>query len=464
MLIKNGKVVTEYKTLIADLLIENGKIKKIGENLKNEGEVIDTGGKYVLPGGIDVHTHMDLDVGIARAQDDFYTGTIAAACGGTTTIVDHPAFGPKGCSLDYQINNYHSLAREKAVIDYSFHGVIQHVDEDVLDKMEKLIKEGITSYKIYMTYDYRLCDTDILKVLKRAKELELIVAVHPENDEVIKKRYEFIDKGLTAPIYHERSRPKECEAEAIERVIKINKEANDANLYIVHLSNHLGMKKINNGKRTGVKNLFTETCPQYLFLDEEYYLRNDGIKYILSPPLRNKENNNLLWNDIINNDIDVIGTDHCPFDYELKKQMGSSDFTKCPNGLPGVETRIPLLFSKGVLDGKISANRFADICCTNPAKLFGMYPEKGVIREGSDADIIIIESKENIIDHRMLHENVDFTPYEGMKINAVIDTVISRGEVIVKDNEFIGKKGRGLFIKRNKPNTNIHMEDSNEQL
>ena len=455
MLIKNGMVVLEYGCETVDILIENSIIKEIGKDLESD-DVIDAKGKYVLPGGVDVHTHMNLDVGIAVSQDDFYTGTVAAACGGTTTIVDHIAFGPIGCSLDYQVKKYHNLAEDKAVIDYGFHGVIQHIDDDVLSKMETMIDDGITSYKIYMTYDYCLNDDDIYTVLKRAKELGIIIAVHPENDEVIKKRHEFVKKGLTAPIYHERSRPAECEAEAIGRIIEINKSAGDANLYVVHLSNQLGMNKINEAKLDRAENVFVETCPQYLFLNDEYYLKEDGIKYILSPPLREKKNNDLLWQDIIAEDIDTIGTDHCPFDYKLKVKMGSDDFTKCPNGLPGVETRIPLMFSKGVLNGKISVNHFADICSTNPAKLFGMYPKKGVIKEGSDADIVIIDPNKNtIIRHDDLHENVDFTPYEGIEIKCSIDTVISRGDIIVKNNQFIGDKKRGKFIKRNKPNTNL---------
>ncbi len=456
MLIKNGIVVTENNTQIADVLIADGVIKEIGQNLQDD-DVIEASGKYVLPGGVDVHTHMDLDVGIAIAQDDFYTGTIAAACGGTTTIVDHIGFGPKNCSLDHQVKHYHTLAKNKAVIDYGFHGVIQHVDEDVLNKMESMIEDGITSYKIYMTYDYFLSDDDIYKVLGRARELGIIIAVHPEDNDIVSQRYSFVEKGLTAPIYHERSRPVECEAKAINNIININKKAGDAKLYIVHLSNHLGMEYINKGRKHGLKNLFAETCPQYLFLNDENYLQEDGIKYILSPPLRPKENNELLWQDIMNGDIATIGTDHCPFDYKLKVKMGKDDFTKCPNGLPGVEARIPLMFSYGVLDGKISPNRFAQLCSTNPAKLFGIYPKKGVIAVGSDADIIIINpDKKTVITHDNLHENVDFTPYEGMEINCDIDCVISHGEIIVKNNEYIGEKARGQFLKRNKSNTNIN--------
>lgn len=452
MVIKNGIVVTENGTLNADVLIRDGKIIQIGNNL-SDTETIDAAGKYVLPGGIDVHTHMDLDVGIAVAQDSFYTGTIAAACGGTTAIVDHLAFGPKGCGLDHQVKHYHELADGNAVIDYSFHGVLQHVDADVLAKMESLMAEGITSYKIYMTYDYKITDGDIYTILKRAKELGLIIAVHPENDRVVnRKRQELVAAGCTQPIYHARSRPVECEAEAVNRVCEISQMAGDAPLYIVHLSNHLGMEYINLNKQNGLKNVFVETCPQYLVLDESCYLREDGVKFILSPPLREKQNNTLLWEDIAKGCIDTVATDHCPFDYTLKQKMGGADFTKCPNGLPGVELRIPLLFSEGVLKKRITADAFAKLCSTNPAKLFGMYPQKGAIREGGDADIVIIDpDKEQTVSHANLHENVDYTPYEGMKILCAIDTVLSRGDVIVRDNSFVGAKARGRFINRNKP-------------
>lgn len=452
MVIKNGIVVAEDGAKIQDVLIRDGLIAGIGENLA-DAEVIDAAGKYVLPGGIDAHTHMDLDVGIAVAQDDFYTGTVAAACGGTTTIVDHPAFGPKGCRLEHQINRYHELARDKAVVDYSFHGVIQHVDADVLAKMGTLAAEGVTSFKIYMTYDYRIDDAGIYAVLKRAKELGVMIAVHPENDGVVTaRRRELVSQGLTAPIYHERSRPVECEAEAVNRVMMISKTAGDAPLYIVHISNHQDMEYIELAKRHGLKNVFAEMCPQYLTLDESCYLRDDGIKFILSPPLRDRSNNALLWGDIQNGFIDTVATDHCPFDYTLKTKLGGSDFTKCPNGLPGVELRYPLMFSEGVLKQRISANAFASLCATNPAKLFGLYPQKGAIRAGSDADIVVIDpNSKHIITHAELHENVDYTPYEGMELLCSVDTVISRGEVIVRNNEYIGAKARGRFIKRSKP-------------
>ncbi len=452
MVIKNGHVVLEDAVLDADVRIENGVIAEIGDNLSG-GEVIDASGKYVLPGGIDVHTHFCLDVGIAVAQDDFYTGTVAAACGGTTTIVDHPGFGPAGSGLDHQINLYHSLAKDRAVIDYGFHGVMQHVDADVLEKMETLAEAGVTSFKIYMTYGFKMSDEDIYHILRRAKELGVMIAVHPENDGLVNtRRRELSESGYTAPRYHAISRPEPCEAEAVGRVAQISAVAGDAPLYIVHLSNHLGMQTINLAKRNGLHNIFVETCPQYLLLDDSYYEREDGLKYVLSPPLRDKANNELLWSDIGLGDIDTIATDHCPFDYTLKQKLGVGDFTKCPNGMPGVELRFPLMFSEGVMKERISPIEFARLCAANPAKLFGMYPKKGALRVGSDADIVIIDpGKQYTVTHDRLHENVDYTPYEGMRIQCDIDCVISRGDVIVKNNTYIGQKARGQFIKRGKP-------------
>ncbi len=452
MIIKNGYVVTEEGVLHTDVRIENGLISEIGNGLTG-GEIIDAADKYVLPGGIDVHTHLCLDVGIAVAQDDFYTGTVAAACGGTTTIVDHPGFGPAGCALDHQIKRYHELAAGNAVIDYSFHGVMQHVDEDVLSKMETLADEGITSHKVYMTYGFKMSDEDIYAVLKRAKELGVIITVHPENDALVNtRRKELSESGHTAPKYHAISRPEPCEAEAINRIAQISAVAGDAPLYIVHLSNHLGMQYINLAKQNGLKNLFAETCPQYLLLDDSYYEREDGLKYVLSPPLRDKANNALLWDDIQKGYIHTVATDHCPFDYTLKQRLGGGDFTKCPNGMPGVELRFPLMFSEGVMKGRITPVQFAKICSTNPAKLFGMYPQKGVIKPGSDADIVIVDpGKQYTITHDRLHENVDYTPYEGMQMQGSIDCVISRGDVVAWHNEFAGQKGRGQFIKRGRP-------------
>jgi dihydropyrimidinase len=451
LLIKNGTIVAEDKTYVADLFIKDGIIKEIGTNLEYDVKVIDASGMYVLPGAIDVHTHMDLDVGIAKATDDFYTGTVAAACGGTTTIIDHIGFGPKNCNLKHQIEVYKKLAENKAVIDYGFHGVIQHVNDEILDELSELVDMGITSVKFYMTYGFKLSDSEIFRLMEKAKDLGVILTFHPENDGIINYlRDKFISENKTEPKYHPLSRPEECEAEAISRVLMMASIIKDVPLYIVHLSNGLALDIIKDARERGLSNIYIETCPQYLYLDDSLYSNDDGLKYVMSPPLRNRINNNLLWNGIYNSDIQVIGTDHCPFNYNVEKQLGKDDFTKCPNGAPGVETRPMLMFTK-VVEGKLSINKYVDICSTNPAKLFGLYPQKGVIKVGSDADIIIVDPKQqSIITHNNLHENVDYTPYDGIEVNGKVLYTISRGEVIVENNEFIANNGRGKFIKREK--------------
>jgi dihydropyrimidinase len=455
LLIKNGLVVTENSEMVCDILCEGEKIVQIGSQpegglLPSDAETIDAAGKIVIPGGVDVHTHLNLDVGFAVASDDFYTGTVAAACGGTTSIVDHPGFGPAGCSLYHQIQIYHDLAGGKAVIDYGFHGVLQHVDDNVLAMMETLAGEGISSLKLYLTYGFKISDADAFRVLRRAKELGVLITVHPENDGVINLlREEYRAAGKTGAEFHPLSRPAECEAEAINRMALFARIAGDAPLYIVHLTNALGLEFIEAARRRGQKNLWLETCPQYLFLDESRYSlgNNEGLKYVMCPPLRSPADNAALWMGL-NSGIDVVGTDHCPFFFETQKLMGKDDFTKCPSGAPGIEERIPLMYG-AVASGKLTLRRFTDLCCANPAKIFGLYPRKGVIAKGSDADIVIIDpEKRRTISHNMLHSNVDYSAYEGISVQGWPVCTISRGEVIARDGEFCGKAGRGKFLQR----------------
>ena len=457
LFIINGRVVTEDSEEVCDILCSGEKIKKIGKDLVircatgPNVEVIDATGMIVIPGGVDVHTHLCLDARYATASDDFYTGTLAAAWGGTTTIIDHPGFGPIGCSLDHQIKKYHGLAEGKAVIDYGFHGVIQHVDEDVLSKMETLADEGITSFKVYTTYAYKLFDDEIYQVLTRARELGLLIAVHPENDGIITYlREKFRSEGKLSPKYHPLSRPAECEAEAVNRMILLAKMAGEAPLYIVHLTNALGLEYLIRARDRGQKNLFAETCPQYLFLDESLYglPGAEGLKYIMCPPLRGEWDRETLW-DGLESDIDTVATDHCPFFYETQKILGKDDFTRCPSGAPGIEERIPLMFSEGVMKNRLGLHRFLELCCSGPAKLFGLYPQKGVIREGSDADIVLIDpNKQVVLERENLHSNVDYCAYEGIEVQGYPVCTISRGEVIVKDGVVAAQGGRGKFIRR----------------
>ena len=453
LLIKNGTIVTASDIYNGDIFIENEIIKEIGLNIiRVVDEVIDADGKYVIPGGVDIHTHFNLHVGNTIANDDFYTGTIAAACGGTTTIVDHMGFGPVGCNLKHQINVYHKYADENAVVDYGFHGVIQHVDSEIINEMKEIIDDyGIQSFKGYLTYDYKIDDDKMIRVFERLKELGGIATIHCENHGSIQYlRKKFIDKGLKSPKYHYLSRPVESEAEAVNRMIKLAKMVNYEGLYVVHLSTKDGLEYIKNARECG-QNVYAETCPQYLLLDESKYEleNNEGLKYIMSPPLRSTENCEALWKGIKDGYIETIATDHCPFSFNRDKQLGKEDFTKCPNGVPGVEERIPLIFSEGVMKNRISINKFVEVCCTNPAKIFGLYPKKGTIAVGSDADITIIDpNKEVVLTTDKLHSNVDYTAYEGFNLKGYPIFTILRGKVISKDGEFVGDKGYGKYIKR----------------
>ena len=453
LLIQNGLVVTGDAETVADVLCEGEKIIAVGKipaGLCAGAGIIDAAGKIVIPGGVDVHTHMNITVGSTESCDDFYSGTVAAACGGTTSIVDHPGFGPAGCALDYQIKKYHGLAEGKAVIDYGFHGVLQHADENVFTAMEALAGEGITSFKAYLTYAHAFSDSDIFKVLRRAKDLGIVVAVHAENNGVINLlRDEYQAAGKTGAEFHPRSRPAECEAEAVSRMILFARLVRDAPLYIVHLTCALGLELIRAARMRGQKNLRAETCPQYLLLDDSLYSQpgNEGLKYIMSPPLRSPSDRDALWQGL-ESDIDVIGTDHCSFLFASHKMQGKDNFALCPGGIPGVEERIPLLYSEGVAKGRMSLRRFTDLCCASPAKLFGMYPQKGVIAPGSDADIVIIDPDRQVILGKDLHSNADYSAYEGFPVQGWPVCTVSRGETIVQDGKFLGHPGRGKFIKR----------------
>ncbi len=453
LLIKNAAIVRPDGLFTGDLLASDGVIVRIDHTITDDNAtVIDAGGKYLLPGGVDVHTHFTLDLGAFQASDDFLTGTIAAACGGTTTIVDHPGFGPKDCCLGHQIEVYHRLA-ETSVIDYSFHGVFQHVNDQVLDDMADLAKAGITSHKVYLTYGGKLADPDILRILERAKELGVIICAHCENDSIIAfLTKQILESGHGEPADHPRSRPDFCEAEAVYRMLALARAAGDAPVYVVHLSTALGLEAIRSARLHGQRNVFAETCSQYLVLDDSRY--NDpkeGLKYIMSPPLRSKADNQMLWDGLKTGAIDTIATDHCPFFME-KKLSGLGNFTRCPGGIPGVEARMPLMFSEGFIRGRLSLAEVVWSCCTNPARVFGMYPQKGVLMPGSDADMVLFDPDiEKTLSKTMLHENVDYTPYEGIHLNGAPVMTISRGEVVAKDGEFVGKAGRGNFIKRSLP-------------
>ena len=454
-LIRGGTIVSEAGIFCGDVLIEDGKILNVledAEEVPEDAEVIDATGKYVLPGAVDIHTHMDLDVGIARAIDDFYTGSAAAACGGTTTIVDHMAFGPKGCSPWHQVKEYHRLADGNAAVDYGFHGVLQHVDDEVLDDMTEIAKEeGITSFKVYMTYDGRLDDLDLMKVLKRAGEEKILIASHCENHGIVTYyRERFVKEGKTQTRWHPVSRPAEAEAEAVSRLLYLAQAAGEAPVYIVHLSSRKGLEEFRKVKKAGQAHIGAETCPQYLLLDEKLYDDpKEGLKAIMAPPLRRQGDRDALWQALAENELDTVATDHCPFTFAKQKQQGAQDFTKCPSGAPGVEERLILLYSEGVVKGRITLPQLVKYACTNPARVAGLYPRKGTIEAGADADLVILDpEKEWTMTTGRMHGKADYTCYEGMKISGAVERVMLRGKTVALDGEFTGERGGGQYLKR----------------
>ncbi|MGO1581166.1 MAG: dihydropyrimidinase [Peptoniphilaceae bacterium] len=452
LLIKNGNCIDENEKEIYDIYIEDEKIIEKGKNINKKADrIIDAKGNYLLPGGVDVHTHMELDLDKYVSVDDFYTGTVAAAYGGTTSIVDHIGFGPRGCSLKSMIDHYHDLAETKAVIDYSFHGVIQDVTDKHLAELDDLFKNGIVSLKMYTTYGGMLEDDKLLRVLKAAKKTGTVVCVHCENDGAIKElRQEAIDKGNLDPIYHAKTRPNSTEAEAVNRLIYLSEIAEYPKLYIVHTSTKEALEEIKNARLRGAKNIYCETCTQYLILDESKYVEGgneEGIKYIMAPPLRSEEDKEALWQGIKDGDVDVIATDHCPFFYKRDKLPHKDNFINCPGGAPGVEERMELILTEGIKRG-ITIEKLVEILIVNPAKIFGMYPKKASLEEGSDADIVIYKKDSYQISQENRHSNVDYTSYEGFTSDFKVDTVISRGQVIVEKGKLFAERGQGKFIKR----------------
>ncbi|KAA9002808.1 dihydropyrimidinase [Affinibrenneria salicis] len=451
-LIKGGTLVDHRGCYRQDLLIEQGRIARRASEIAIEPDmaVIDAGGCQVMPGGIDVHTHFNIDVGIGRSCDDFFTGTRAAACGGTTTIVDHMGFGPAGCDLHHQLARYHEYAGGQAVIDYSFHGVIQHVDDAILDEMASMVtQEGVSSFKLYLTYQYKLDDGAVLRALQRLRQVGALATVHPENDAAIRwQRDIFLREGRTAPVYHALSRPLACEAEAVARMINLASLAGGAPLYIVHLSNGLGLDYIRLAQRAG-QAVWAETCPQYLLLDDSLYLRPDGMQFILSPPLRPREEQDALWRGLADGSIATVATDHCNFSRQQRLTLSGGDFSRCPNGLPGVENRLALLYSGGVASGRLTPSQFVALTSARPAQLFGLWPQKGNLNPGADADLVLFDPRRSVtLRHEAMHDNGDYSPYEGMTCRGWPVLTLCRGEIVCRDGVFSGQRGHGRFVRR----------------
>lgn len=452
-LIKNAYIVTASDEYEADILIDGEKIVAIGANLKeNVDEVIDAKGAYVFPGGIDPHTHLEMPFGGTVTADDFETGTIAAAYGGTTTILDF-CLTNKGEPLRNSVNVWHEKSRGKAVIDYGFHLMIGEVTDEVLNELPTIIEdEGITSFKVFMAYKnvFQADDSVLFKTLVSAKEHGALVMVHAENGDVIDHLVnEALAKGNTDPIYHALTRPPEAETEATGRATQLTALAH-SNLYVVHVTSAGAVEKVAEARQNGFE-VWGETCPQYLVLDQTNLEEQnfEGAKYVCSPPLREKWNQEILWNALKNGQLQTIGSDQCSFNFEGQKDLGKGDFSKIPNGCPTIEDRFSIIFSEGVKKGKISLNQFVDIVSTRTAKLFGLFPQKGTIAVGSDADIVIFDpNQERTISVATHHMNVDYNPFEGLKVTGEPISVLSRGEFVIRDKQFVGTPGAGQYLKR----------------
>jgi dihydropyrimidinase len=454
-LIKNGTIVTATDTFEAEILIENGKIVAMGHQLDPVGaEVIDAKGCYIFPGGIDPHTHLEMPFGGTVSKDDFETGTIAAAFGGTTTVIDF-CLTNKGEPLKKAINTWHAKSKDKAVIDYSFHLMIAEMNDDVLNELPKVIdEEGITSFKVFMAYKnvFQADDETLFRTLVAAKELGALVMVHAENGDVIdyltKKA---LTEGKTDPIYHALTRPPEVEGEATGRAAELTGLA-QSQLYVVHVSCAEAVEKITQARNRGF-DVWGETCPQYLVLDQSYLEKPnfEGAKYVWSPPLREKWHQDVLWNALKNGQLQTLGSDQCSFDFKGQKELGRGDFTKIPNGGPFIEDRVSVLFSEGVKKGRITINQFVDIMSTRIAKLFGLFPKKGTIAVGADADLVIFDPNvERTISSSTHHMAVDYNAFEGLKVTGEPVSVLCRGEFVVRDKQFVGKLGYGKYLKRAK--------------
>jgi dihydropyrimidinase len=452
-LIKNGRIITAVDDYIGDILIEDEIISVIGKQLDMEADkIIDAKDRLVIPGGIDAHTHMDMPFGGTTSADDFRTGTLAAAHGGTTTIIDF-AIQNKGKSIVEALDTWHEKAAGKTAIDYGFHMIVTDLPPERLKEVKRLINdEGVTSFKMFMAYPGVLLvdDATIFRGMNFAGEHGGLICMHAENGVVIDELVQrALAKGHTAPKYHALTRPTLAEAEGVNRAIALAEMA-ESPVYIVHLSCYDALKKVKEARDEGIP-VFAETCPQYLFLDYSHYEKEgfEGAKYVMTPALREKWNQDELWTGIRMNDLQVISTDHCPFCMKEQKELGRDNFSKIPNGAPGVETRMSLVYNGGVVAGRISLNRFVEITSTAPAKIFGLFPRKGTIAVGSDADIVIFNpNKKMTISAQTHHMNVDYNPYEGTSVQGVPETVISRGKVVIENEKYVGKAGDGKYLKR----------------
>ncbi|AZM56568.1 dihydropyrimidinase [Streptomyces sp. WAC 01529] len=455
-LIRGGLVVTAAEETHADVLIEDGRIAALAASgtaaagAWTAERVVDATDKYVIPGGVDAHTHMEFPFGGTFSSDTFETGTRAAAWGGTTTIVDF-AVQSKGKALRAGLDAWHAKADGNCAIDYAFHMIVSDVNEATLKQMDGLIEEGVSSFKLFMAYPgvFYSDDGQILRAMQRAGENGGLIMMHAENGIAIDVLVEqALARGQTDPRYHGEVRKALLEAEATHRAIRLAQVAG-APLYVVHVSAREAVAELMRARDEGLP-VFGETCPQYLFLSTDNLAEPDfeGAKYVCSTPLRPQEHQAALWRGLRTNDLQVVSTDHCPFCFSGQKELGRGDFSKIPNGMPGVEHRMDLLH-QAVVDGHISRRRWIEIACATPARMFGLYPKKGTIAPGADADVVIYDPHaEQTLSAATHHMNVDYSAYEGKRLTGRVETVLSRGEPVITAREFTGRAGHGAYTAR----------------
>src|SRR5437868_2415443 len=452
-IIKNGTIITATDTTRADLGINGEKISAIAAELSQENatQVIDATNLLLLPGGIDVHTHLDMPFGGTTSADDFQSGTTAAAFGGTTTLIDF-AIQYRGHTLRHAFDTWMKKAHDKATIDFAFHCIITDLGSAQLEEMGQLVREGVTSFKLFMAYPgvFMLDDATIFKAMRQAAQHSGLICMHAENGgaiDVIVQRA--LAEGKRAPKYHALTRPTTAEAEATSRAIALAEMAG-APVYIVHLSCNDALEKVREARDRGLP-AYAETCPQYLYLSLENMDAPgfEGAKYVFTPPLREKWHQEKLWQGLAKDTLQVVSTDHCPFCFKEQKELGKGDFTKIPNGGPGIEHRLSLIYTGGVHGKRFSPNRFVEIVSTAPAKLFGLYPRKGTIAVGSDADIVIFDPRhEETISAKTHHMRVDYSMFEGIRTTGAPRTVLSRGRTVIDAGKFVGRPGSGQFLRR----------------
>jgi dihydropyrimidinase len=453
VLIQNGTIVNADSTVRADLLISGAVIKEIRRGIPTSSAdtIVDANGLLLLPGGIDAHTHLDMPFGGTNSADDFLTGTRAAAIGGTTTIVDF-AIQARGTRMRTALDTWWKKAEGKACIDYGLHMIVTDLPDAGLEDMDDLVREGVASFKLFMAYPNVLMvdDATIFKALRQTAKNGALICMHAENGSVIDVIVQqALAEGKTAPIYHSLTRPTRAEAEAVHRAIAMAEMAG-VPVYIVHLSSEDALNQVREARDRGLP-AFAETCPQYLLLSLEDVADKgwEGAKYVFTPPLRERRNQPKLWEGLRKDNLQVVSTDHCPFCFEDQKALGKDDFTKIPNGGPGIENRLQLLHHHGVGLGNLTLNRFVELVSTAPARIFGMYPKKGVLAVGSDADIVLWDPiAELTISAATHHMRVDYSMFEGFKVRGNARDVYSRGELVVSKGNFIGKPGRGNYLRR----------------